>query len=129
MRAEGFREMSTVLVVEDEEQVRVLAESLLQEYEHQTRSASSVDEAIALLESDASIEVLFTDLGLRDDLQAGISLARMALELRPNLPVIYTTGQAVTDGMRALFVENSQMLPKPYTVDQLVSAVEAAKSA
>ncbi len=37
----------------------------------------------------------------------------------PDLKVLYTTGQGVTDGMLALFVPCSEVLPKPYTVDQL----------
>ena len=39
--------------------------------------------------------------------------------MRPELKVLYTSGQAVTDGMAALFVNNSAFLPKPYTVEQL----------
>jgi len=39
--------------------------------------------------------------------------------MRPELKVLYTSGQAVTDGMTALFVKNSAFLPKPYTVEQL----------
>jgi hypothetical protein len=39
--------------------------------------------------------------------------------MRPGLKVLYTSGQGVTDGMIALFVENSAYLPKPYTVEQL----------
>ena len=39
--------------------------------------------------------------------------------MRPRLKVLYTSGQAVTDGMAALFVNNSAFLPKPYTVKQL----------
>jgi hypothetical protein len=38
---------------------------------------------------------------------------------RPELKILYTSGQAVTDGMLALFVKNSAFLPKPYTVEQL----------
>ena len=49
----------------------------------------------------------------------GRQLAEEALRRRPNLKVLYTTGQGVTDGMRALFVPNSEYLPKPYTTEQL----------
>jgi DNA-binding NtrC family response regulator len=113
--------MAVVLVVEDEEQVRVLAESYLQEHGHQTVSAATVDEALALLGIGEPIELLFTDLGLKDDLQAGLKLAKTAIEHRPGLKVLYTTGQAVTDGMKVMMVDGSALLPKPYTVDQLQS--------
>jgi DNA-binding NtrC family response regulator len=113
--------MAIVLVVEDEEQVRVLAESYLQEHGHETISAATVDEALAVLEVGEPIDLLFTDLGLKDDLQAGLKLAKTATERRPGLKVLYTTGQAITDGMKVMMVEGSALLPKPYTVDLLLS--------
>ena len=39
-------------------------------------------------------------------------------------PVLYTTGQGLTDGMQAMFVERFGFLAKPYTPEQLVIAVE-----
>jgi hypothetical protein len=33
------------------------------------------------------------------------------------------TGQSVTDGMRAMMVERSALLEKPYTVEQLQTAL------
>lgn len=112
-----------VLVVEDEEQVRVLAESILQEDGHTTLSAGTTEQALALLESSEPIELLFIDLTLQGDPEAGLSLASKAVELRPNAKVLYTSGQGVTDGMIALFVKNSAYLPKPYTGDQLKAAL------
>lgn len=111
--------MGVILVVEDEEQVRVLAESFLQAQGHETLSAMTVEQALALLEGSAKIDLLFTDIGLPDDLQAGLTLAQEARALRPDLKVLYTSGQGVTDGMIAMFVPNGEYLPKPYTVDQL----------
>ncbi|MFZ0609988.1 MAG: response regulator [Xanthobacteraceae bacterium] len=111
--------MAVVLIVEDEEQVRVLAESYLQEQGHQTVSAATADEALAALEATDDVDLLFTDIGLHGDIHAGIELAKRAVERRPGLKVLYTTGQGVTDGMLALFVPCSEVLPKPYTVDQL----------
>jgi two-component system cell cycle sensor histidine kinase/response regulator CckA len=108
-----------VLVVEDEEQVRVLAESFLQGEGHTTLSAGTIDQALALLGGTEAIELLFIDLTLQGDPEAGLSLASKAVELRPDLKVLYTSGQGVTDGMIALFVKNSAYLPKPYTIDQL----------
>ena len=108
-----------VLIVEDEEQVRVLAESFLQGEGHTTLSAGTVEQALAVLESTEPIELLFVDMTLQGNPEAGLSLASKAVELRPDLKVLYTSAQGVTDGMIALFVKNSAFLPKPYTVDQL----------
>ena len=111
--------MAVILLVEDEEQVRVLAESFLQTAGHTTRSAGSIEQTLALLASAEPIDLLFVDLNLKGESEAGLSLAAKAVEMRPELKVLYTSGQAVTDGMAALFVNNSAFLPKPYTVEQL----------
>jgi CheY-like chemotaxis protein len=112
-------DMATVLIVEDEDQVRVLAESYLREQGHQTVSAATAEEALAVFEVVTRIDVLFTDINLRGDIHAGLDVAKRARERQADLAVLYATGQAVTDGMRAMMVENSAVLEKPYTVDQL----------
>ncbi len=116
--------MAVVLIVEDEEQVRVLAESIIQDRGHTTLSASTVEQALVLLEGDHTVELLFTDLGLHGDLQAGLTAAQEAAKRIPGLPVLYTTGQGMTDGMRAMFVERNGFIAKPYTADQLYTAID-----
>ncbi len=115
--------MAQLLIVEDETQVLVLAESYLQEQGHRTLSASTTAEALAIIEGGETIDILFTDIGLKGDLEAGLELARQATKRRPGLKVLYTTGQTVTDGMKALFVDGAAMLEKPYTVDQLLTSL------
>jgi DNA-binding response OmpR family regulator len=115
--------MSVILIVEDEAQVLVLAESYLEENGHKAFSASTVAQALSVIESSEKIDVLFVDIGLGDDLEAGLELARQAVERRPGLKVLYTTGQTITDGMKGLFVEGSAVLPKPYTVEELVTSL------
>src|SRR5262249_24884582 len=115
--------MATVLIVEDEDQVRVLAESYLREQGHQTVSAANAEEPLAVLEVVERIDVLFADVNLRGEIHTGLEAAKRARERQPDLAVLYTTGQAVTDGMRAMMVECSAVLEKPYTVDQLQTAL------
>jgi CheY-like chemotaxis protein len=120
--------MAIVLVVDDQEQVRVLAESVLRDCGHQTLSAATVDQALALIRAEQSIELLFTDINLADDAEAGLvhpglELAQQARRLCPKLRVLYTTGAGVTDGMKALFVEGSGFLAKPYDINQLSAKI------
>ncbi|HLH96451.1 MAG TPA: response regulator [Xanthobacteraceae bacterium] len=115
--------MAVVLVVEDEVQVLVLTESCLQELGHKTLSAATAAEALAILETEELIDVLFIDIGLQDDLQAGLALAMKAVEGRPDIKVLYATGQPVTDGTKALMVEGSAILQKPYTMSQLEASL------
>jgi CheY-like chemotaxis protein len=113
--------MAVILVVEDEEQVRVLAESYLAEQGHQVLSAGTRQGAMALLEDTSHIDLVFTDLELKGETAAGIELAREAVGRLPHLKVLYTTGRHLTDGMKARFVENSAFLAKPYTVEELLT--------
>jgi DNA-binding NtrC family response regulator len=111
--------------VEDDDQVRVLAESILQEGGHQTLAASTAEQALALLTDDKqSIDLVFTDIGLHSDTQAGLLMAQEAIKRAPDTPVLYTTGQGLSDGLQAMFVERFGFLAKPYTAEQVLTAIE-----
>ena len=115
--------MAVVLLVEDEEQVRVLAQSYLEEQGHKVLSAGTPRGAIALLEKTLDVDVLFTDIDLIGDIAAGIDLARKVVERWPEMKVLYATERSLTDGMKARFVKKSAFLPKPYTVEQLLTTL------
>ena len=70
--------MAVVLIVEDEDQVRVLAESYLEEQGHRVLSAGTPAGALALLHQLPAVDLLFTDLDLKGDTHAGIELAKAA---------------------------------------------------
>ena len=112
--------MAVVLIVEDEEQVRVLAEAIMG---HETLTAGTAEQALAIMQDRPDVNLLFTDIGLQQDLQAGLQLAKGIAAQKPGLPVLYTTGQGVTDGMRAMFADPFGFLPKPYTPDDLTTAL------
>jgi len=117
----------TVLIVEDEPTVLALAVSILEDFGYATLSAVSAREAMALIETETSVNILFTDLNIPDgpDGLDGLALAQAAREFRPDLRVVYTTGGGQTDGMTALFVDGAGFLKKPYTQGRLVDAVDA----
>ena len=117
--------MAIVLIVEDEDQVRLLAESYLEEQGHKVLSARTPTGALAILQNSPEVDVLFTDLDLIGDIHAGISLADEAVKMLPKLKVLYTTGRAITDGMESRFVTGSGVLEKPYTIDQLRTSLSA----
>ena len=111
--------MAVILIVEDEVFTREVAEMMIQDWGHHTLSTGDIDEALSFLRSDQHIDALFTDIYLKNSVLGGCELARQAIELRPKLRMLYTTGNFVTDKMRALFVEGTQFLSKPYTQHQL----------
>jgi CheY-like chemotaxis protein len=112
-----------MLIVEDEFFTRDIAELMMQDWGYRTLSASDVDEALLLLRSPQQIDGLFTDIYLKKEVLGGCDLAREAKELRPELRVLYTTGNTVTDKMKTLFVSGSHFLRKPYTPGQLQDCV------
>jgi len=120
-------ERSSVLIVEDEPTVRALAVSILDDIGY---SAANAREAMALLETETSVDILFTDVNIPDgpDALDGLALAQAARELRADLHVLYTTGGGQTDGMAALFVDGAGFLQKPYTQGQLLNALDALLS-
>jgi CheY-like chemotaxis protein len=115
--------MAVILIVEDDVFIREVAEMMIQSWGHRTLLASDVNEALSLLRSPQRIDALFTDIYLKTEVLGGCDLARQAIKLRPNLRVLYTTGNSVTDKLKTLFVEGTHFLRKPYTQHQLQNSV------
>jgi DNA-binding NtrC family response regulator len=107
--------MATVFIVEDEPMLLVLAESVIQSNGNKTLSARSLVEAKAIVESGEEFDLMFTDLTLGDAQDGGIEVANLLAYVRPETPVVYTSGGELTDGLKTRFVENSHFLAKPYT--------------
>jgi CheY-like chemotaxis protein len=115
--------VTRVLVVEDEVVVLILAESVIKELGHSTYSAAGVTEALKLFNDPGEIDALFTDIRLPEGNLGGFELAQKLREQQPSLKVLYTTGEALTDGMKAMFVEDARFLAKPYTAEELKAAI------
>ena len=116
--------MATVLIIEDEAPLLILAESVLQNAGYMTLTAGSLEEAQALIRSDdQKIDLVFTDIILSDHREGGLQIGQVVRQTAPETPVLYTTAAQVTDGMKALFVWPYRFLPKPYTDHQLIEAV------
>jgi DNA-binding NtrC family response regulator len=96
---------------------------MIQDWGHQTLSAGTMDEALSVLRSPQRIDALFTDIYLQAAMFGGCDLAHRAIELRPSLRVLYTTGNTVTEKMKSLFAQGTHFLPKPYAAQQLQDSV------
>jgi CheY-like chemotaxis protein len=116
--------MAVILIVEDDVFIREVAEMMIEGWGHQTLSASDVDEALAILRSPQHIDALFTDIYLKTAVLGGCDVAIQAIALRPGLRVLYTTGNTITDKMKALLIEGTHFLSKPYTEHQLEESVK-----
>ncbi|MFI4975001.1 MAG: response regulator [Caulobacterales bacterium] len=116
--------MAVILIVEDEAFIREMAELMLQDFGHQTLSASDTESAILVLRSPRVIDALFTDIYLKTAMLGGCELGIQAIELRPELRVLYTSGNSISATMQSMFVDGKHFLSKPYTPNQLQRSVE-----
>jgi PAS domain S-box-containing protein len=112
----------TVLVVEDEEGVRSYSIDCLQELGFNVLSAEDGHAALAIIAAHPEIRLLFTDVGLpRMD---GRELADEARKLRPNLPVLFTTGYSQDEMFRqGNFATKTALLTKPFSRKRLAECV------
>ncbi|HEY0178169.1 MAG TPA: PAS domain S-box protein [Dokdonella sp.] len=111
----------TVLVVEDEPDVRGIVVAFLRSLGYASLVAASAEEALALLRGHAEIDVLFSDVVLGSGM-TGVDLARHARALRPGLPTLLTSGYEhalLNDGDARDF----KLLRKPYTRAELGAAL------
>jgi DNA-binding NtrC family response regulator len=123
MSRHGALVVAVILIVEDDVFIREVADMMIQDWGHQTLTASDVDEALIFLRSPQHIDALFTDIYLKASVHGGCDLACQAIALRPKLRVLYTTGNSLTDKMKALLIEGTHFLRKPYTQHQLHDSV------
>jgi DNA-binding response OmpR family regulator len=119
--------MATIVIVEDEPQISALVQSFIEEQGHNVLSAATADEALGILKGPQAVDALFVDIILKGDMEAGIELAKRAVELRPDLKVLYSTGLTVTEDMKASVVQGSIILEKPYSEDQLLASLSVLR--
>jgi CheY-like chemotaxis protein len=83
----------TILLVEDDDDVREHSEEILSELGYRVISARDGAAALSLLDSSPDIRLLFTDVGLPGQID-GRQLADEARRRRPDIRVLFTTGYA-----------------------------------
>jgi signal transduction histidine kinase/response regulator RpfG family c-di-GMP phosphodiesterase len=112
-----------ILIVEDNDNVRKMAISRLEALGHEVIEADTPAKALEILDNDARIELLFTDIVMPGGVN-GFDLAHKAVERRPALKVIFVSGYApslyVGEGLKQEFLQ------KPYSEEELVRALHAA---
>jgi len=113
----------TVLVVDDEPSVRMLVAEVLEEHGYAGIEASDGPSGLRVLQSDARIDLLITDVGLPGGVN-GRQLADAARMTRPDLKVLFITGYAEN-----AIIGNGQLSPgmrvltKPFVMTTLAERV------
>ncbi|NYF35582.1 ATP-binding protein [Stenotrophomonas sp. JAI102] len=115
----------SILVVEDDEQVRMLVTVVLEDLGYTAEVVGDADGAIPILASSKKIDLLITDVGLPG--LNGRQLAEIARQSRPSLPVLFMTGYAEKAQERSAFLDNGMaMIAKPFLLDAFSEAVRSS---
>jgi FixJ family two-component response regulator len=111
--------------VDDDERIRVALENLLASWGFDTRCFASASEFIAATRSDKAA-CLVLDVELPDI--NGLDLQRK-LSADPNLPIVFITGHGdIPSSVRAMKDGAVDFLPKPFTEEELLTAIRSALS-
>lgn len=112
-----------VIVVDDEVLILELIQTALEDGGYVVRGVTTAAEAIALLEMDRARDLngLVTDVNLEGRV-SGWDVAARARELRPDLPVVYVTGDSSHE-WASRGVPGSVIISKPFAPAQIVVAL------
>ena len=104
----------TILLVEDEEQVRRIIREVLERLGYNVLSASNGEEALKLAEDqDTEIHLLLTDVVMPQ--MSGRELAERLITMRPQLKVLYMSGYTDDAIVRhGLLEETLNFIQKPF---------------
>ncbi len=112
----------TVLVVEDEAGVRALVIDVLTGLGYRTLEAGDGAAALRILQSDARIDLLVTDVGL--PVMNGRQVYDAAAVKRPDLKVLFMTGYAENAAVNKGFLQpGMEMMTKPFAMEQLATRI------
>lgn len=111
-----------VLLVDDEATVRRVAQQILESYGYRVVTATNGSEAVDVFRSRPDIDVVFTDVMM--PVLDGVSAARVMRSLRPEVPIVLSTGLHTSDALeRASELGIDLVVPKPFTAADLVDAI------
>jgi len=116
------RGKGTVLVVEDDNDVRAIASSLLENLGYSVVEAETGSDAMKLIDRGERIDLVFTDVIMPGEMN-GIDLVRAMKVKHAEIPVLLTSGYTAQRIAMAEMAEGLQLLRKPYTQVDLSLAV------
>ncbi|OKP75253.1 hybrid sensor histidine kinase/response regulator, partial [Ensifer adhaerens] len=115
----------TILVVDDEPLVRMVAVEILEELGYEVLEASDGPSALKMLDARPTIDLLVTDVGLPNGMN-GRQLADAVRVQRPGLNVLFVTGYAENAVLNHGHLDHGmEVVTKPFTADVLARRVES----
>jgi PAS domain S-box-containing protein len=119
------RGTETILVVDDNDAVRIAAARILTSLGYAVLEADSGVAALGVIEQATKVDLLFSDVVMPGDIN-GVALAERVLTLWPAIAVLLTSGYANTDATATVPAQIGPILAKPYRRPDLASRVRAA---
>jgi CheY-like chemotaxis protein len=114
----------TVLVVDDEPTVRMLISDILEELGYVAIEAADSVAGFKVLQSDARIDLLVTDVGLPGGMN-GRQMADAARVTRPDLKVLFITGYAENSVLgNGRLAPGMAVMTKPFPVEMMASRIK-----
>ncbi len=115
----------TILVVEDDADVRLTAVEMLAQLGYKVLTASSGDAALEFIHSDMPIDLLFTDVVMPGKIKS-VELARRAAARSPAVPTLFTSGYTRDEIVHHGKLDAGiTLLSKPYRRDDLARKVRS----
>ncbi len=120
--------MAKILVIDDEEMIRSLAERILQRDSHTVLTAETSANAISLFkEHSNSTDIILVDM-LLDDMN-GFDILSEIRKIAPNIPGVISSGNIYNDNdLPEDLKQNIYFLQKPYKASQLSELVNSILS-
>ncbi|MBK4735628.1 histidine kinase famiy protein [Noviherbaspirillum pedocola] len=113
-----------ILLVEDSDDVRQIAQDSLEAMGYEVLAADSGEEALGLLERRGPVDLLFTDVIMPGGIN-GLVLAERARQHQPGLPVLLATGVIDASLQEGASASSMHILGKPYRRGELAERVRA----
>ncbi len=110
-----------ILVVEDDPLLRLGACTILQDAGYDTLEAGDADEAIATLERDPDVDVVFSDIQMPGQLD-GVKLAHAVRRRWPPIAMLLTSGRRIPTANE--LPDRVRYLPKPFAGAELLAEID-----
>jgi DNA-binding NtrC family response regulator len=115
------------MLVDDHEGVRATTAAMIEDFGHQVVQAGEPDAILQRLRQEPDgFDLLITDYAM--PLVSGADLIRRTREINPDLPALIITGYAELESI-ARRPDDVHVLAKPFTADQLATAIAATAKA